>query len=250
LIGGEILFFDQVDSTNRVAREHALQGKREGLVILADFQSRGRGRLGRTWESPRGVNLYLSVILRPPIPPSKAQAITIMAGVAGARALAAAAGLEARIKWPNDLFIKGKKAAGLLTEMEGEKQKTLFIIMGIGVNVNWPQEDFPPEMQDKATSLYIEAQKEFSRAAVADGLLGELEQEYTLFLKEGFSLRLKEEWNRLSLVNQKRVMIQNAHKTLEGVALGLDDDGALLVRDGEGRFQRFISGEVSLRLGD
>jgi BirA family biotin operon repressor/biotin-[acetyl-CoA-carboxylase] ligase len=248
LIGREVLFFLEVDSTNRWAREHCLKGAEEGLVILAESQSQGKGRLGREWQSPAGVNLYASIILRPSIPAASAPHIPLLAGVAGANALARACGLDARIKWPNDIFVNGKKVAGILSEMEAEGLQARFIILGVGVNVNWQKEDIPPELREVATSLRAEAGREFSRAKVAAEFFEELEREYTLFLKEKFSSRLRQEWNRLSWVNQKRVTITVPGRKLEGQVLGLDTDGALLVIDQEEKIQRFITGDVSLRL--
>jgi BirA family biotin operon repressor/biotin-[acetyl-CoA-carboxylase] ligase len=248
LIGREILFFPEVDSTNTKAREHSLKGAGEGVVILAESQSKGKGRLGRQWQSPPGVNLYASVILRPSISPAVAQQITLLAGVAGANALARATGLDARIKWPNDIFVHGKKVAGILSEMEAEGLQTRFIVLGVGVNVNWEKEDVPREIRENATSLRAEAGCEFSRAKVAAEIFEELEREYALFLEEGFSSRLREEWNQLSWVNQKWATITMMEKIFEGQVLGLDTDGALLLMDREGRIQRFIAGDVSLRV--
>jgi BirA family biotin operon repressor/biotin-[acetyl-CoA-carboxylase] ligase len=248
LIGQEILFLTEVDSTNRQAREYCGKGAKEGTVILAESQSAGKGRLGRQWQSPAGANLYASIILRPSISAATAPQIPLLAGVAGANALARATGLDARIKWPNDIFVHGKKAAGFLSEMEAEGLRTRFIILGVGINVNWPQEDIPPDLREIATSLRAEAGREFPRAGVAAEFFEELEREYGLFLKEGFSSRVREEWNRLSWVNQKWATITIMEKKFEGQVLGLDTDGALLLMDREGKIQRFIAGDVSLRL--
>ncbi len=247
-IGREILFLPEVDSTNRRAREQCLRGAKEGAVVLAESQSAGKGRLGRQWQSPAGANLYASIILRPSISAAIAPQIPLLAGVAGANALARATGLDARLKWPNDIFVHGKKVAGILSEMEAEGLRTRFIILGVGVNVNWRKEDIPPDLRETATSLRAEAGREFLRAEVAAEFFEELEREYGLFLKEGFSSRLREEWNRLSWVNQKWATITVMEKKFEGQVLGLDTDGALLLRDAEGRTQRFIAGGVSLRL--
>jgi BirA family transcriptional regulator, biotin operon repressor / biotin---[acetyl-CoA-carboxylase] ligase len=248
LIGREILFQPEVDSTNRRAREQCLRGAKEGTVILADSQSAGKGRLGRQWQSPAGANLYASIILRPSISPATAPQIPLVAGVAGANALARDTGLDARIKWPNDIFVHGKKVAGILSEMEAESNRIRFIILGVGVNVNWPKEEIPPDLRPVATSLRAEAGREFSRAEVAAEIFEDLEREYGLFLKEGFSPRLREEWSRLSWVNRKWVTLTMMEKKFEGQVLGLDTDGALLLRDREGKIQRFIAGDVSLRL--
>jgi BirA family biotin operon repressor/biotin-[acetyl-CoA-carboxylase] ligase len=245
-IGREILFFERVDSTNRAGREYALQEAEEGLVILADSQTQGRGRLGRVWESPPGVNLYISILLRPPLPPAVAPQITLLAGVAGANALSRASALEARIKWPNDIFIRGKKVAGILAEMEAEDSAVRFVILGVGVNVNGGKDELPPHLRGVATSLRGEGEREFSRAAVAAELLRELEREYELFLREGFSPRLREEWNRLSWINQKWATVKVRDREIPGRALGLDADGALLWVDMEGTRHRLIAGDISL----
>jgi len=215
---------------------------------LAECQSKGKGRMGREWNSPPGVNLYASILLKPPILPPMAPQIPLLAGVAGANALGRAAGLDARIKWPNDIFIHGKKVAGILSEMEAEAVNLRFIILGVGMNINWRKEDIPAEIREMATSLRAEAGQEFSRAEVAAEFFEELEREYILFLREGFSPRLREEWNRLSWVNQKWVTITMMDKKFEGQVLGLDTDGALRLMDREGKIERFIAGDVSLRL--
>lgn len=244
LIGSEILFYKEIDSTNLFARQQAMEGAAEGLVVMADAQSRGKGRRGKNWVSPRGVNVYFSVILRPAVAPEKIPLLTLMAGVASARALRNITDLEIKIKWPNDLLIREKKVAGILTEAELSQG---FVILGIGVNVNWPRAEMPEELRQVATSLYAERGINFSRAIVAQKLLEDLEEEYMLFLQEGFSPRLRREWEEYSLIKQRWVTIKLGEKEYHGRALGLDEDGALLVQDGEGRVGRFIAGEVSLR---
>ena len=250
LIGREIVFFPAIDSTNRMALDLARQGTREGTVVMADSQSRGRGRRGRAWESPAGVNVYASIVLKPPIPASAAPQLTLLAGVAAARALAGVSGLDASIKWPNDIFVSGRKLAGILSEMEAEGADTRFIILGIGVNVNWREEELPHDLRETATSLCVEKGGEVSRAAVAAGLFQELEEVYFRFKQEGFSRRLQEEWNRLSWINGKRVAIMGPDGEVSGQALGLDLDGALLLVDEQGQTRRFLAGDVSLRRMD
>lgn len=248
LIGQEILFSPEVNSTNRQAYDRALGGAGEGLVILAERQSRGKGRRGRVWESPPGVNLYASIILRPPVSPAVAPQIMLLAGVAGANALVRASGLDSRIKWPNDIYIHGRKVAGILSEIKAEGPKIQFLILGVGVNVNWRKEDIPADLREMATSLRAEAGREFSRALVAGEIFEELEREYALFLQEGFSPRLREEWNRLSWINRKWATILTMERKFEGQVQGLDADGALLLMDREGNPQRFIAGDVSLHI--
>jgi BirA family biotin operon repressor/biotin-[acetyl-CoA-carboxylase] ligase len=246
-IGREIFFLPEVDSTNRNAHDLGRKGAREGTVVMADSQSRGRGRLGRAWKSPAGLNVYASILLRPSIPALAAPQLTLLAGVAVARALARASGLDARIKWPNDIFVKGRKLAGILAELEAEVQRTRFVVLGIGINVNWSKADFPPELQETATSVRVETGREVSRVEIAEGLFQELEEAYLRFLREGFSPQLREEWNRLSWINGRRVAVIGPEGEVPGRALGLDMDGALLLVDEEGRTRRFIAGDVSLR---
>ncbi len=250
LIGREVYYFPEIDSTNRSAHDHARRGAGEGTVVLADFQSQGRGRLGRSWESPAGWNLYASIILRPPFPPTMAPQITLLAGVATANALARSSGLDPRIKWPNDIFLHGKKVAGILSEIEANGTRIRFVILGVGVNVNWQKEDIPSDLREIATSLRAEGGREIPRTLMAAELFEELEQEYLLFLREGFSPRLRQEWNRLSWINGKQVTVTLPDRRISGEALGLDTDGALLLLDRDGNTQRFIVGDVSLRLSE
>jgi BirA family biotin operon repressor/biotin-[acetyl-CoA-carboxylase] ligase len=248
LIGNEIVFLPEVDSTNLEASRMARQGTREGVVVLADSQSQGKGRGGRSWSSPPGVNLYFSIILRPALAPAEVPQIPLLAGLAVARAFVRISGLEARIKWPNDILLRGKKAAGILAEMEGVGDEIRFIILGVGCNVNWEKERMPPDLQKTATSLRAETGRELSRYRVAERIFEELEPAYRFYLKEKFSHRLRKEWNSLSWVNGKQVTIASGDQEFSGEALGLDEIGALLIRDCRGEIQRVIAGDVSLRL--
>lgn len=248
LIGREIHYFPEIDSTNRKACVYARGGASEGTVIVADFQSQGKGRLGRPWQSPAGLNLYASIILRPSFRPEVAPQITLLAGVATANGLARVSGLDTRIKWPNDVFLHGKKVAGILSEIEAEGDRTRFIILGVGVNVNWRREEIPSDLREIATSLRAEGGKEISRTLIAAGIFEELEKEYAAFLREGFSSRLRDAWDRISWIKGKRVTVTMPDQAISGQALGLDTDGALLLLDEEGNTRRFIVGDVSLRM--
>ncbi len=246
--GQEVLFFSSIDSTNRQAKEEAKRGAPEGMVIIADGQSEGKGRKGRTWESPPGVNLYSSVILRPSLPLAAVPRITLLTGLGVARALRHVSGLCAFIKWPNDVLIGGKKIAGILAEMEAPREGGTFVILGIGVNVNWKADEFPEGLAEIASSLRPEAGREFAREEVAGAIFDHLEEVYEDFRTEGFSLRLREGWNRLSWVNEKWVRADTMDQVLEGRVLGLDTDGALLLLDRGGKTHRLIVGDISLRV--
>jgi BirA family biotin operon repressor/biotin-[acetyl-CoA-carboxylase] ligase len=168
--------------------------------------------------------------------------------VATANGLARVSGLDTRIKWPNDVLLHGKKVAGILSEIEAEGGKTRFVILGVGVNVNWRREEIPPDLREIATSLQAEGGKEISRALTAAEIFEELEREYAAFLHEGFSSRLRDAWDRISWIKGKRVTVTMADQAICGQALGLDTDGALLLLDEEGNTRRFIVGDVSLRM--
>lgn len=247
-LGREVVYFESTDSTNRRAREAALGGEAEGLVVIAESQSQGKGRMGRSWISPPGKNVYFSTVLRPRIPLERAPQITLLAGISLARALIRITELEAHIKWPNDIFLHGKKIAGILAEMEGEGSDLHFVVLGMGINVNWASEDIPEPLRESATSLRIESGWEFDRAAIVAGVLEDLESNYTRFLSEGFSARMREEWNLLSGARDKWATVSFLDQRISGKILGLDTDGALLLLDGEGKTQRFVAGDVSLRM--
>lgn len=247
ILGGKILFWPATDSTNRRAREEARRGSPEGMAVIAESQSGGKGRLGRSWSSPAGVNVYLSLVLRPPLPPERIPQLTLLAGVSCARAIGRQTGLDVRLKWPNDIFIGGKKAAGILAEMEGGNSLCQFVILGIGINVNWKTEEMPTDLRDIATSLRAEAGREFDRATLVGETLAELEKDYALFRETGFSERMREEWTRLALGIGNRATLTFQDHQLFGEIRGIDRDGALLFTDSEGNTRRFAAGEVSLR---
>lgn len=246
-IGREILFFSEIDSTNSKAREEALRGAKEGTIIIADAQTRGRGRLGRPWESPPGMNLYASMILRPAIPLADAAAMPLLTGIAVAKGLGRSTGAAAGIKWPNDILVGGKKIAGILAEAEAAGERVRFIIMGVGVNVNVGADEMPSSLKETATSLRIVTGRELSRARVAAAVFEEMEEVYALFEEKGFAGRLRNEWNRLSVVNGKWATLSTLKESWAGKVLGIDEDGALLFQDEQGRTRRFIAGDVSLR---
>jgi BirA family transcriptional regulator, biotin operon repressor / biotin---[acetyl-CoA-carboxylase] ligase len=178
LVGSEILVFEETASTNDVVEHLAKSGAREGLVVFAESQTRGRGRRGRTWISPRGKGLWFSVLLRPALPPTAASRITVAASVAVARAIRQSCGVDARIKWPNDVIVNGKKLAGILTELRAEADEILLAILGIGIDVNCQREDFPSGLADTATSLELEMGSIQDRIALSALVLTALDECY------------------------------------------------------------------------
>jgi BirA family biotin operon repressor/biotin-[acetyl-CoA-carboxylase] ligase len=244
LIGSEILVFDETSSTNDVVEHLAGPEGREGLVVFAESQTRGRGRRGRTWASPRGRGLWFSVLLRPQLPAAAVTRITVAASVAVARAVRKSCGVDARIKWPNDVTVRGKKLAGILTEMRGEADEISLAILGVGIDVNCAREDFPREIADTATSLQIETGQAQDRVALAAEVLKALDECYEAALTN-FEAVI-DEWARLCTTLGKQIAVTMAQRRIEGYAHALDGDGALLLRRDNGQIERILGGDLVL----
>lgn len=247
-IGQNLFFYHSIDSTNRKAFELARSGAPEGTAVIADAQTFGRGRLERRWESPPGLNLYLSLILRPPLPPYEAQKLTLLMAVASAEAINAfvPGGVGgATVKWPNDILIGSRKAAGILMEMDSEPDRVNFIVAGIGVNINMAGADMPPPIRGIATSLREKAGRTVSRPDFTLSLFSSIEKWYKVFLEDGDGGVLKR-WRELFAMTGKTVKVTGITRTVEGVCLGIDDSGALLLRLPSGEVERVISGDLGL----
>jgi len=245
--GKEYLYtFDEIDSTNEMAKKYAASGKPEGTVVVAEKQLQGKGRLRRTWDSPKGQGIWVSVIIRPNILPTSAPQITFVLAVGMVRAMDKALGLKAEIKWPNDILINGKKVAGILTELSAEIERIDYIVFGIGLNVNQKKEDFPEEFRNKAMSLSMALGQNVSRVKLLQAMLEELERTYHEYLEKGFAYILKE-WKANSCTLGKEVQIIMEGDKLEGKAVDLDQDGFLIIQDKNNQLHRIIAGDVSLR---
>jgi len=228
-IGRRIIVKEETGSTNEDARLLGRKGADDGTVVLAESQTEGRGRRGRRWASPARANLYMSVILRPDLPPSDAALFTLLAAVELCRTIREAYSLDPRIKWPNDLLLGGKKAAGILAEMEAEMERIRFIVLGIGVNLNMTREMFPAELLYPATSVSLELGRKVNRPAFARRLLKSLDRGYEHLLREG-SGPLRDDWMRYSVQPSSRVEVNTPRgKTLKGRFLGIDETGAMIL---------------------
>lgn len=255
--GRPLHFHPSVDSTNVLAATLARDGAAHGTAVIADAQRRGKGRLGRRWVSPPGVNLYLSVILRPAKPAADAPQLSLLAAVGVARTIAGQTSLSPVIKWPNDVLVSGKKVSGkkmagkkvsgVLTEMQAEGPRLRSVVVGIGVNLNAPRAAFPPELRDTAASLRLLAGRPLDRAAFTLGLLAHLEKLYAVWVEGGFS-GVAEEWEEFAAPLLGRPMTVSASGgTVTGIARGLDRDGALLLETEPGRPpRRIVAGDVSV----
>jgi BirA family biotin operon repressor/biotin-[acetyl-CoA-carboxylase] ligase len=246
-LGHPLHFFASIDSTNTYAAQLAREGAPEGTVVIADFQSGGKGRLGRTWVSPPGVNLYLSAILRPPVPASVVPQLNLLAAVAVADTIVQGCGLTPVIKWPNDVLLSDKKVCGILAEMQTEAGALRSVVLGIGVNLNAPLSAFPEELRDKASSLILTSGQPVDRALFTATLLTHLEKLYVLWLEEGFpALRPLWERHATGLIG-RRITVAAPEGTIVGTVLGLDSDGALLLRDEDrATLRRVLAGDVTV----
>lgn len=245
LIGSEIIVFKETGSTNDVADQLARAGAREGTIVLAEAQTRGRGRLGRRWFSPPGKGIWMSVILRPRLQPQQVTQLTVMCAVSVLEAIHAVTGLIPEIKWPNDILIRGRKLAGILTEMEAELDRIDYAIIGIGVNVNMDACDWPPALKAGATSLLLETGRWIDRPALATALIQQLDRYYHLLKSDQFSV-IAREWQAHCTTTGKRVVIRTPTRIIAGVAEAIDQDGALLVRTHDGQIERVIGGDVTV----
>ncbi len=234
---------DELPSTNDRARELADAGAGHGEVVVAECQTAGRGRRGRSWASPAGRNLYLSVILRPALPPQRATELTLVASIAACDACRRA-GVEAGIKWPNDVLVDGRKVAGILTELSAEPDVVHWVVVGIGVNLNAAASDFPEEVRAIATSLAIARGQPVPRALFAAALLADLEHWLDRHAAEGFA-PIREAWRERSVTLGRRVTVEVEGAEVTGVAEDIDGSGALLVR-GPAGLLRVHSGDVRL----
>lgn len=239
-----LIFFPTTDSTNSRAVHLAEEGAPHGTVVCADGQTGGRGRFGRRWESPPGLNLYVSLILRPPVEPRHAPRLTLVTAVALASAVEEFVGAPAALKWPNDLYLGGRKAAGILAEMSADADRVRHVVVGVGLNVNAERSDFPEELVEKATSLKLAAGTPFRRVEVLARFLARFSEAYATFLSGGLGALLPE-WNGRCLLAGRRVLLRRRDGEVRGTALRVDEGGALLFRpDGSRGADRIHSGEI------
>jgi BirA family biotin operon repressor/biotin-[acetyl-CoA-carboxylase] ligase len=245
IIGRDIQVFEETTSTNDVVEKLARDGVREGVVVFAESQTRGRGRLGRKWVSPARKGLWFSILLRPNLRPQETTQLTVATATAVRRAIVSQTNLRPEIKWPNDLLINGKKVVGILTEMSAELDRVRHVIPGIGIDVNQDAGEFPQELRKIATSLRIEAGESFSRPALAVAILRELDEEYARVCAGKFS-SIANEWVEHCATIGKDVTVRIGDRVIHGCAESLDDEGALILRTEHGRLQRITGGDVTI----
>lgn len=241
--GREVLYFDELDSTNRKARELAAQGAKTGTLVIANEQTGGRGRRGRSWVSPRGESVLMSLILRPQTHPSKVAKLSLLTALAAEEAIRDVTGLEAKIKWPNDVVVSGRKVCGMLLEMTADEQCVHDVVAGVGINVH--QKEFPDDIKDTATSLEILCGRFIRRSDVVCAFLKRFEEFGELAQKdEEAVMRLYRE-RSATLGQTVRVISLSGEFT--GTAVDLTDEGTLIVRDDEGALREVLAADVSVR---
>lgn len=244
-VGCRVHYFTEVASTQDLARELARGGAGHGEVVVAERQTAGRGRLGRSWHSPAGVNFYGTFILRPAIPLAQVAPLSLVAGVAVAEALETVAPKIVSLKWPNDVWLNGRKAAGLIAEAVTDSNHRLTsVLLGIGINLNLAAEDLPPDLRDKATSVLIATGRLCDRAAFADSLFANLDARYSETIAHGFD-PVRKTWLKYSALTGRRVTVVDGANRIGGVVTGIDREGALLLDD-NGVTNRILAGDVSI----
>lgn len=242
--GKTVHFAVQTDSTNELGKRLAREGAPHGTLAVAEFQTAGKGRSGRSWTAPAGTSVMMSLVLRPTFSPDMAPMLTLVMGLSVAQAVIRL-GMEASIKWPNDAVVSRKKICGILTEMNLEGSRIREVVIGVGINVN--VEAMPEELSDKATSLLLESGRSFDRSLVAALVLERFEKNYDRFLQTGDLSLLLEEYNSLLANRGRPVRVLDPKEPWEGTALGISEKGELLVRREDGSVDRVRSGEVSVR---
>lgn len=242
-VGHKIEYHTRIDSTNLRAQTLAEQGAPEGTVVLADSQSAGRGRMGRPWGSPAGVNVYTSIVLRPALALTEATQLTFLAAVAVARALEKSCDVRVNVKWPNDILLNGKKIAGLLNELSAETEGIHHVILGIGVNLNMEQDQFPPDLRYPATSVLLETGQRVDRVRFVRTLLSEIDTLYTVLQERGF-IPIRLAWEALFDLVGTAVEVDTGSTPVRGTVEGIAEDGALLLATGAATSTPIYSGDV------
>lgn len=244
-LGRVIHYEESVDSTQKIAHSLANRGAVEGTLVVAEEQTTGRGRLSRSWHSPKYTGVWMSLLLRPKIPLYEAPQLTLLAAVAAAQAIERVTTLQPEIKWPNDLLLNGKKITGILTELQAESDQIHSVIIGMGINANLTAIDFPQELEDIATSLFIESGQLVSRAKLIAEVLLCFETLYDRYLIEGFT-PIKSLWESYAMSLGKEIKATMLNETVIGTALGITDAGVLLLEDKQGKVHSIYSADIEI----
>lgn len=245
-LGHNICYRDSIDSTNTLAKGLANEGCPNGLVVVAEEQGAGKGRLSRGWISPYAKGIWFSVVLKPPFLPQEASKCTLLAAVAVVKAVNKIAGVHAAIKWPNDILLMGRKLVGILTEMNAEFGHINYVVIGTGINTNATPDDYPEDVKEIAVSVADAATEQFTRVDLLCDILKNMEDLYEKALLDGFAPIL-EEWRKYSCTLGQEVKVMAPDCTYFGKAEDIDEDGLLIVRKVDGTLEKVMAGDVSIR---
>ena len=243
--GREVIYYDETDSTNIQAKYEGERGKGHGTLVVADRQSAGKGRRGRSWESPGGMCIYMTILLRPEFPPVKAPMLTLVMALSVAEAIRAKTGMQTEIKWPNDIVLNKKKICGILTEMSTEIEYINYVVTGVGINVN--QDSFSEAIRQTATSIFIEGGQRIRRSELIAAVMERYEENYEIFIKTEDLSRLRDRYNEMLVNCGKEVRILEPGNEYNAHAEGINSQGELLVTTLEGKMKQIYAGEVSVR---
>ena len=243
--GRQLYCLEETGSTNTDAKRLIEEGASDGTLVVADKQNGGKGRRGRSWSSPKGTSIYMSIALKPSYNPDKASMVTLIMALAVAKGIREQTGLAAFIKWPNDVVVNKKKVCGILTEMNAEPDYIHSVVIGTGINVN--EQEFPEEIKETATSLFLEKGEKITRAQLVVSVMEYFEQDYEKFLEREDLSGLLEEYNELLINRGKKVKVLDPKQEWEGTAGGINEKGELLVEDEKGQLVKVYAGEVSVR---
>lgn len=243
-LGKKVIHKRSIVSTQKLAHELAHEGTEHGTIVIADEQTAGKGRMGRSWHSGLNKTISLSMVLRPNLLPYLTPQLTLLSATVIAEVLAELTDLAIQIKWPNDILIHHKKMTGILTEMQAEQDKVQYVIIGIGININQTKEEFPEEVRERATSLFIETEKEWDLVTIIQHILETFEHKYERYLEEGFQ-PVKQTWENYGFRLNEYLEINSGQETWQGMFLGIAEDGALLAKRRNGQIERVYSAEIS-----
>ncbi len=244
-IGTETIRFEETDSTNLQAKRLAEEGADDGTLVVAECQTAGRGRLGRSFSSPHGEGIFMTVILRPKVPADQVSCLTLIAALAVQHGITEITGIDCTIKWPNDIVVNGKKVCGILTEMSLEERSIDYVVIGIGINCG--NKAFSAELKDIATSLYLETGQQVDHEELIWSIWAAFEPFYESFLKNHDLRELQDAYNALLVNRDREVEVLDSPDTWKGIARGIDKRGALLVENTAGELVAVSTGEVSVR---
>ncbi len=243
--GRRVIYYGETDSTNIQAKLAGENGGAHGTLFVADRQAAGKGRRGRSWESPKGVCIYMTLLLRPDLPPEKAPMLTLVMALAVADAIREQTGLDARIKWPNDIVLNGKKICGILTEMSAEIDYINYVVTGVGINAN--QDKFPEDIKETATSLMLEGGRPVRRSELIAAVMRRYEEAYETFMETGDLSGLRERYDELLVNCGRAVRVLEPQREYNAQAKGINSQGELIVVTFEGEEKHIFAGEVSVR---